>query len=286
MKFAQVLYLSIIASLMVSCEYFVRSERPQKAVARVGENYLYKEDLNAIMPAKYTPEDSINIVKSYINNWAIKELLVRNAQRNITEEEKADFERLINEYRADLYTNSYKESLINNNIDTTVTANDMALFYERSKNIFTLNESLIKLRYIQVPEKMKGLKKIEEQFKTFSTEDAKILDSLSIKFNSIYLNDSVWVKTESVLKKLPFLDNILATNQRKTFITNKDESNKSIYYVQIEDILKPTENAPIEYVESTLKQIILNQRKLEFVKKLESDVINTGIKNKQFEIYE
>lgn len=93
-------------------------------------------------------------------------------------------------------------------------------------------------------------------------------------------------KNRKRFEKITFLENILATNQRKTFITNNDQSNKSIYYVQIKDVLKPTENAPIEYVESTLKQIILNQRKLEFVKKLESDVINTGIKNKQFEIYE
>lgn len=51
-------------------------------------------------------------------------------------------------------------------------------------------------------------------------------------------------------------------------------------------LLKRQEIAPIEYVKPTLRQIIINQRKLEFVRKLEKDIINDAITKKQFEIYE
>ncbi|WP_255320976.1 peptidyl-prolyl cis-trans isomerase [Capnocytophaga cynodegmi] len=276
------LYLSFIMVLISSCEYFSK-EVPQYAIARVGEKYLYKEDIAAIMPVDYTKEDSISISEKYINNWAIKELMLVNAERNINDQEKENFERLVSDYRADLYINFYKEGLINNAIDTVVNQKEMQFFYEKNKEVFKLNETLMKLRYIQVSlnEKKKKINAFEEKLKRFENSDKRELDSLSLHFTSVYLNDSTWVKAESVLKKLPFLEKEMENN-RQSFVSHRDSS--GIYFVQICDVLRRNEQAPMEYVLPTLQQIILNQRKLEFVKKLETDIINTGIKKKQFEI--
>lgn len=269
-------------SALSSCDYFVK-EKPLHAVARVGDKYLYREDIAAVLPTGYTKEDSVNIAQKYINNWAVRELMLTKASRNVSDEEKENFERLVNDYRTDLYINSYKESLISNSIDTVVNSDEMRFFYEENKEIFVLNESLVKLRYLQFPqdEKPKRLKTFEEKLKKFGKEERKELDSLSVQFISSYLNDSVWVKTESVVKKLPFLDRNLQEN-RQVFVNHKDST--GVYLVQVLDVLRKKELAPIEYVKPTLRQIILNQRKLEFVDKLETDIINTGIKKKQFEI--
>ncbi len=275
-------YVFFLAMLVISCEYFSK-ETPQHAIARVGDKYLYREDIAAIMPQEYTQEDSINIAQKFINNWAIKALLLAKAEQNVSDQEKEDFERLVSDYRADLYINSYKESLISSSIDTVVKKNEMEFFYEKNKEIFKLNESLIKLRYVQLSpnEKQKKINALEEQIKRFDASDRRELDSISLQFVSVYLNDSVWVKAESVLKKLPFLENNVNEN-RQTFVNHKDTD--GIYLVQICDVLYRNEQAPIEYALPTLRQIILNQRKLEFVKKLETDIINTSIKKKQFEI--
>ncbi|AYW36954.1 peptidyl-prolyl cis-trans isomerase [Capnocytophaga canimorsus] len=294
------IFFSIIA--FASCQYFVQEE-PKHAIARVGEQYLFASDIAAIMPKKYTTEDSTNIVKNYINNWAINQLLLENAQRNIPEDKKAHFEKLVDEYRSDLYTNAYKEILINNAIDTIINKQDMSYFYEKNKDIFTLNESLIKLRYVQFPKREDNTKakkmtlkqkreiekqnnwqqKVREQFKRFNQQDIKELDSISIQFPAIYLNDSTWVKTESVIKRFPFLDKNI-NESRNFFIEHKEDD--QVYLIQVKDVLRISEQAPMDYMENALKQIILNQRKLEFVKKLETDILNSGIKKKQFEIYE
>jgi hypothetical protein len=38
-------------------------------------------------------------------------------------------------------------------------------------------------------------------------------------------------------------------------------------------------------VNSTIKQIVINKRKLELIKQLKKDITKDAIKNKQFEIY-
>ena len=59
-----------------------------------------------------------------------------------------------------------------------------------------------------------------------------------------------------------------------------------LYLMQINDVLGRNEIAPIEYVLPTIRQIVINKRKLEFIKQLEKDITKDAIKNGQFEIYD
>ena len=58
-----------------------------------------------------------------------------------------------------------------------------------------------------------------------------------------------------------------------------------LYLIQINEFLEQGNPAPIEYVSPTLKQIVINNRKLKLIKKLKSDIVDDAIKNKKFEIY-
>ena len=55
--------------------------------------------------------------------------------------------------------------------------------------------------------------------------------------------------------------------------------------MQINDVLLRNDAAPLEYVKPTIRQIVINKRKLELIKQLEKDITKDAIKNKQFEIY-
>jgi hypothetical protein len=44
--------------------------------------------------------------------------------------------------------------------------------------------------------------------------------------------------------------------------------------------------APIEFIRPTLKQVLLNKQKLEFISKFEKDLIDDAIQQKEFEFYE
>ena len=284
MKYKSILWIVLTVSA-ISCDYF-RAPQPKEAVARVGDKFLYKDDLRALLPAEYTREDSIAIISSYLNNWAAKELMLANAKRNLQEDKIVEFETLVDEYRTDLYTKAYKEGLVNQSIDTVVGQGDLETFYQGNKEIFRLNEDLLKLRYIQLKENHSGIQRIRDKFKRFNKKDQRELDSLSLQFRAFSLNDSVWVKAGEVFRKIPLLQEQSTQNNLKKSQFFELPDSLGVYLVHINDLLKRQEIAPIEYVKPTLRQIIINQRKLEFVRKLEKDIINDAITKKQFEIYE
>ena len=148
-----------------------------------------------------------------------------------------------------------------------------------------LKEDLLKLRYININASISNLKEIKKRFKRFNSEDEIRLDSISIQFNSFYLKDSIWIKSEQVVSKIKPLQ--LGFNKvllkKPNFIQLKDSL--GLYLMQINEVLERGSQAPMEYVLPTLKQIVVNNRKLKLIKQLKSDIVNDAIKNKKFEIY-
>ncbi|WP_452224318.1 peptidyl-prolyl cis-trans isomerase [Lacinutrix chionoecetis] len=275
---------TVIGFMLTSCDYFKKTET-QDAIARVNEVYLYKDDLKTILPENYTQEDSTVITNNFINQWATEQLLVQGATVNLDENTQKEFDALVNEYKNDLYSKAYLEALVYKNLDTVVSANEASKYYEDNKQVFKLNEDLVKLRYINIDENRLDFNEIKEKFKRFNAKDKRELDSVAIQFKSYSLNDSVWIRLDQVITKIPTVttENKNELLKKSNFIQRKDSL--GLYLMQITDVLLRNDEAPLEYVRPTIKQIVINKRKLELISKLEKDITKDAIKNKQFEIY-
>lgn len=269
---------------LVSCDLFRQSD-DRTPIARVGEFYLYEDDVKDLVVEGTSVEDSTLLVNGYITRWATQLLLVDGAKRNLPEDVQDDFDKLVNQYRNDLFTKAYVEALVKRNIDTAVTRSEAQRFYENNKESFKLNEELIKLRYINILQNAINKDEIEKRFKRFNDKDKRYLDSLHVQFKSYSLNDSVWIKAAQVVQKIPVVnaENKKELLKKSNFIQLKDSI--GLYLIQINEVLKQNDYAPLEYVKPTVNQIIINRRKLELIKQFEKDITRDAIKNNQFEIY-
>ena len=279
-----ILFILPLAWLLQSCDFFKETD-DRKAIARVNDTYLYEEDIQPLLKEGMSSQDSAVVVTNFINLWATEQLLVSGAKRNLTESKQEAFNKLAMEYKNDLYSKAYLEALVAKNIDTVVSIEEMEAYYNDNKRVFVLNEDLIKLRYINIDENRLDLKDVETKFKRFNDADKKELDSISIQFKSFSLKDSVWVKADQVVDKIPPITNENRNEllKKSNFIQLKDSL--GVYLVHINDVLLRNSTAPLEYVEPTINKIVINKRKLELVRELEKDITKDAIKNKKFEIY-
>ena len=269
---------------MVSCNFFKQTDN-RTPIARVGESYLYLDDVEDLVSEGTSVEDSILLVNGYITRWATQLLLVDGAKRNLPEDIQNDFGKLINQYQNDLFTKAYVEALVKRNIDTAVSISEAKKVYENNKESFKLNEELIKLRYINISQNALNRAEVEKRFKRFDKKDKRYLDSLHVQFQSYSLNDSIWVKAAQVVQKIPVLnaDNKKELLKKSNFIQLKDSI--GLYLIQINEVLQQNDYAPLEYVKPTVNQIIINRRKLELIKQFEKDITKDAIKHNNFEIY-
>ena len=274
----------IIFVLVTSCNFFKKVD-DRVAIARVNDAYLYYDDIKNLVSKGASKEDSMLLVQNFINKWATQQLFVDGAIRNLSEDQHDAFDKLILQYKNDLYTKAYIEALVKRSIDTTVTQVEAEAYYNINKEVFKLNEELLKFRYIHVSENIINYSSIEQKFKRFNAADRKELDSLSIQFKSYSLKDSIWVRVSQVVDKIPAItsENRYELLKKSNFIELKDSL--GVYLMQINDVLVRNDTAPLEYVKPTIDQIVINKRKLEIIRELEKDITKDAIKNKQFEIY-
>jgi hypothetical protein len=255
-------------------------------VARVKEQYLFKDDLKKILPKDLSPSDSALFVNAYVNRWARRHLLMEGAQRNLSDQQQQNFDELVSQYRTDLYTKAYLDGLVQQAIDTVISNDEIQGFYELNNESFKLNENLIRLRYIKLAQSALNKEEITERFQRYDSLDRSVLDSIAVQFNSYSLRDSVWVSSSQVMKKIPVLnaqdeDELLKISN---FMQLKDSIN--LYLIKVVDVRKENEHAPLQYVLPSIKQMVLNKRKLELIKQLETDIIKDAIQTNDFEIYE
>ena len=281
-RFNQLLGLSFL--MLAACD-FRPAPTESNPLARANDAFLFETDIDFSFVKGQTESDSIIYVQNIINNWATTQLLIDGANLNLTKETQTEFEQLVQQYKSDLYTSAYVEALVNNNLDTSISNQELDTVYSRNKQLFVLKEDLLKMRYVNVNSNLSNLDEVKKRFKRYNAEDKKRLDSISIQFNSFYLKDSIWIKSEQAISKIKPLQ--LGFNKvllkKPNFIQLKDSL--GLYLMQISEVLERGKPAPIEYVSPTLKQIVINNRKLKLIKKLKSDIVNDAIKNKNFEIY-
>ena len=268
-----------------SCDSLWKKNDKKEPIARVGDTYLFREDIASLLKNNMSRQDSASFVTNYINNWASKQLLLSKAKINLPEDKLAEFEQLVANYRTDLYTTAYKEALVQQTQDTAISISQLSNFYEKEKENFKLKEKLVKLRFIELPQQFLDKETVIKKLKRFNGEDIAYLDSIGVQFKKLNFNDSIWVMASRVIEEIPPLtfENQDKYLKKSQFFELQDSI--GVYLAKVTDILEINDIAPLSFIEPTIKQVLLNKRRLDYIRKLETEIIDEAIKEKEFEVY-
>jgi hypothetical protein len=264
-----------------------RQWRPenQEVIARVGNAYLYRDDLMVELSSFETESDSILKSRAYIDSWARDQILIQQAQLYLPSTEIEKLEEIIAAYKTELFANTYRKSLANKSIDTLVASEEIDSFLENNKQVFKLKAPLYQVRYIHLPPENVDQNEIQRSFQRFNFADRIFLDSLSFQYHSYILSDTLWINRSNLTSRIQFLNQQNYTKYIKKSQFFKIEDTLGVYLFFVKDYLEIGELAPREVVEPTIKNMILNQRKLNFTKQFEKEILQDAMQSKTFEIY-
>ena len=269
---------------LTSCDYIKLQEKdaPTSEIIAIVNTYkLFKADLKDFLPRNISREDSLILVKSFIQDWAVKKLLLDAAANNNTQESLKNINSLVQDYKESLLINNFKEALIKQQLDTIISDNEVEAYYLINNENFKLNEVLVKSRYLYFDASIINKKEIVKFFKSEEIEDAEELERQQLSFKMYQLNDSIWTELDKILLKLPFSkENLL---KKSKFIQKQDSL--GLYLVAIKDVLRRNDIAPLSYIKPTIKEMILHKRKIELIRDIEKIIVKDATKNNNFKIY-
>lgn len=146
----------ILVLTLVSCQNF-KNDGSDKVVATIYDKVLYQSDLQSVLYEGISVNDSLVRTKAFIESWIRRQLLIHQAENNIDKSE-LDFSRQIEDYRTSLIIYKYESMLIDQNLDTVVSENEIAKYIEDNTapelDSLAVKDIILNMRKKELIEKM------------------------------------------------------------------------------------------------------------------------------------
>jgi hypothetical protein len=260
-------------------------DEERKAVARVNNVNLYQDELVGLVTPNTSKEDSATRINAYVQSWIRKQLLINEAMRTISINE-AELERKVLDYRYSLIGYEYQNFYIQQNLSDSVSQQEIEEYYKTHLDNFILKQNIIQGAYIKVPKEAPRTKRIKDLLFSRKPKDNEELKSYCISFSdAFHLPDSSWMEFDKLVVGSPLAEIPNKIQFLRSYPYYETNDSDFLYFLKI-DAYKISDNvSPLEFVKGEIKNIILNKRKVELVRKLEDQVYENAVKQKEFEIF-
>ncbi len=257
----------------------------EKIIVQYGEHFLTDRDIRLILPQDISKEDSAKLVNTYIEEWVKKKAIVDKAETNIDELTLKEIDNKIIEYRQDLLINAYNNYLIEKNIKDSVSDKEIRDYFDKHKESFPLSKDIVRYRSVTVNKSDES--RAERLFNSGRDEDFDELMKIVLTAGTPYHDrDSIWYSADVLqgqLHQLNELDNYSQLMNRRRI---KMANDSTVTMVRILNLKLKGSEAPYEFVKPTIKNLILNKRKLNLLGDLQNQLYKEAINKNQIKINE
>jgi hypothetical protein len=273
--------------LKLSCDK--QEKQPPHAsfpIARVHNQYLYKQDIEELIPANSNNKDSLAWVERYIQSWLAKHLLVSRAEAQGIGQ-IGDIEKKVAEFRTALMVHNYIEKSVNEKLDKSLTEQEIQTYYQTHQDNFRLKHNIVRGKFVIIPKSAPSITDLKHLLISKKEEDNIRLRSYCSEFAKDYsLDDQIWLKWDEIITKTPFskVPDKTRLLKRTSFTEVQDEAHR--YYLKIEAYKITNDIAPLELVKEQIADILLYKKKIELANQIKEDVLQQAKANNEYTIYE
>lgn len=272
--------------MLVACQIpFLKkkTETEETILVKAYGKTLTAGQLRQLIPEGTSHEDSIQMAKSFIDNWIRQQVILNLAEKNLPDRMK-QVEKQLEEYRHSLITYIYESELINQRLDTVVSDAEIEKYYNENPRNFELKDNILKTVYVKVKQEAPKLDKLRAWFRSSSEKDRQLLTDYCYQFATDFrFDEENWMLFDELLKTIP-----IKTYDQEHFLRNNRlieiTDSSHIYLIRILDFKIKESLSPLAFEKENIRALILNKRKLELIKQMENDAINKALARKEVEV--
>ena len=191
---------------------------------------------------------------------------------------------MVEDYRNSLLTYRLDRYYMDR-VDTVVSDSLVADYYAMHQPEFRLDRDIVKGRIVRLPASFRLRTKLKELMGSPNAERQQDFLDLAVKNGLTLTVFDEWVGFDEFLNRLPTVRgksyDYLLTGSRIEELTDGDYK----YYVQITDHAAKGQQAPLEWVENVVRNIIYNKRGSDAVRRMEDSLYHAALENHTLKIY-
>ena len=265
-------------SLLCACKQ-TRPIDDADVLVRVKDRVLGREEIQRQIPRSLSSADSLLMAESLAKKWVKDALVYEVALRNLEREERAEVDRLVEEYRHSLIRYRYEEQLVRERLSSDFQESDKLRFYEENQSKFVLDKALIKGLFLKVPADAPGLADVKKWYRSTSESAVEKIEKYSVQNAVIYdyFYDK-WVDFDQVMDNIPMrVTDANAFLKANRYVEMCDST--YCYLLNISDYLPIGRVAPYDYAGPQIIEMLTNLRKVQFLKDFEDELYNDAVKH-------
>lgn len=286
--------LSVLMTLLCGCQVMEKKQQVG-AVAELNGHYLYRSTLDSLTLG-LNSEDSLRVVQLFIRQWAQDILLYDNS----TARTHSEIEQMVSEYRRTLYAQAYEDRLVERRMPKSIPDSAVQAIYDRMPDRFILDESIVKGVLLVVPNDAPNLSKVKQWLLKIGTErqerkekkNSKVTNVLDDIEKYVYQNASgyelftdQWTTVTALTRQMPVERADLETKLKYGNRIEISDSTQT-FILQVTEKHMRGEKMPVEYARPQIEKIILNARRVEFLRKERERLYNDAVQEKKIKFFD
>ena len=244
-------------------------------VACIGETFLYKDEIDIMYAINGRGIDSVKFVDDYIERWAVERLFYNKAAENVAS--TVDIESMVEKYRTGLILSIYQDGLVNQQLVSDISMDDVEAFYEENEAMFELEEPMFRGLLLKVSDKSPNISRVRAWCMRHSSEDLDQIEKYSLA-NEAFYNGFLeeWRTVSDIAKQTPLSEYQL--NERlKRKETIEFKHGGYTYFVSADSLIQQGDRKPLEMVVSEVKELLVNSRRAGFIKEKKRSLYNEAL---------
>ena len=274
----------IVLAMLASCRAISRFLHDDEVVAEVDGVMLYRSDLDEVIPAGLSQEDSVRLAARYINSWASDQVFIGIAEQQLSKSEK-DVTKELEAYRKALLKYRYEQLYVNERLDTAVSEDKVQQYYNENADKFVLERPVVKARFLSISSKSPMKEQIKKKMSSSESADVLEADSLAytaaMKFETW---DGRWVDISALSGEFG-MDHATLLSKRKGNWIEFTDTTGILNVAYIEAFMDTGAMAPVEYMTPVIKDLIVSVRKQELINSLEQNLLEDARRNGKYKTY-
>ena len=267
--------LSFVLLLGVSCR-----RNADSVVAQVYHYKLYASEVQAGMPSGLSQEDSLALVRDFIDNWVKEKLVLHEAERYLSPREK-NFDREMSEYRNSLLAQRYLDKIWNKDTaNVTVSDREITDFARSLDDRYTVEKEIVRVNYVKMPTHSDMLPSVRD----ILFDEKKRVEQKDVLVNMLgdsieyLLDDDEWLYLDDLQNEVAFQIDVQKLGDRVGALhIEKEVGENSVLLVMLDYRSQRSVNETKEE-RAAAGMLLMNQRRAQFVNQYLQELYDKALK--------
>ena len=249
-------------------------------VAQVYQYKLYSSEVQAAMPVGLSKEDSLTLVRDFIDSWVKEKLVLHEAEKNLTPREK-NFEKELADYRNALLINRYYDKLwMGDTANNSISEQEISAFARTLDSRYTVEKEIVRVNYVKMPTnaaelpQVKGILFDENRRK----EEKEALEAMLGDTIEYLLDDEAWLYLDDLQNEVSFeIDAQKAAERGNVLHIEKAVGDQTVLLVILDYRSQRSVNETKEE-RAAAGMLLMNQRKAQYINQYVQDLYDKALK--------